>query len=60
MERRGEEEKRNGGAEEEGEIDENVLVVGMEAVKGEVGGLGIVEEVVEWGDGGGVEDAVES
>ena len=42
----GGEEEGEGGAEEEGEGDEGVLVVGVEAVGGEVGGIGVVEEGV--------------
>ncbi len=53
------EEEGDGGAEELGEVDEDVLVVGMEAVEGEIGGLRVVEEVVEGRYGGVVEEGVE-
>jgi len=50
------EEEGDGGAEELGEVDEEVLVVGVEAVESEVGGLCVVEKVVEGRYGGVVEE----
>ena len=45
-------EEEEGRAEEEGERGDEVLVVGMKAVEGEVGGAGVVEEGVERGEDG--------
>lgn len=36
-----------------------MLVVGVKTVGGEVGGAGIVEEGVEWGEDGGFEEGAE-
>lgn len=45
-----EEDEEGGGAEELREVEEGVLVPGVEAVGCEVGGGEVVEEVVEGGD----------
>lgn len=52
-----EEEERERGTEELGEVDEEVLVEGVDAMFGEIGGIGVVEEIIEWCDDGVVEDA---
>jgi hypothetical protein len=46
------EEEDEGGAEELGEVDKEVLVMGMEAVEGEISGVKVVEEVVDGSNGG--------
>lgn len=47
-------------AEELREIDKEVLVARVDAMLGEVGGVGVVEEVVEWCNDGVRENARKS
>lgn len=54
-----EEEEGEGGAEELWKVDQKVLVEGVNTVLGEIGGVGVVKEVVEGRDDGVGEDAGE-